>query len=222
MPSGSSSSRTTPRPMRWTTVPRPYGLDDAHDFLAKIEREWGTPDGRRHWAVTDAADPRGPLPGHGRPAPAWRRRRGDRLRPAPRGAGPGPDGGRAAAGLPLVVREGGARVHWLADRGNFASWRVAWSCGFAHHGTVPQSHPDPDDAVGPGARRVAGQPGRRRRDGAAHPVGGRAGAGGAGRRRHPAAARGATTTSTPSSRATSPTTTCRRAGCSTPTASPSG
>ena len=43
--------------MRWTTVPRPYGLDDAHDFLAKIEREWAAPDGLRHWAVTDAADP---------------------------------------------------------------------------------------------------------------------------------------------------------------------
>ena len=43
--------------MRWTTVPRPYDLDDARDFLAKIEREWATPGGLRHWAITDAADP---------------------------------------------------------------------------------------------------------------------------------------------------------------------
>ena len=36
--------------MRWTTVPRPYDLEHARDFLAKIEREWGTPDGVRFWA----------------------------------------------------------------------------------------------------------------------------------------------------------------------------
>ena len=45
--------------MRWTTVPRPYGMDDAHAFLAKVEHDWGTPDGVRHWAVTDAADAEG-------------------------------------------------------------------------------------------------------------------------------------------------------------------
>ena len=61
--------------------------------------------------------------------------------------------GLMAGALRLVCRwwfgEGGSRVHWLAVRGNFASWRVAWSCGFTHHGTVPQSHPDPDDAAAP-------------------------------------------------------------------------
>jgi RimJ/RimL family protein N-acetyltransferase len=58
-----------------------------------------------------------------------------------------------AGAVRLVSRwwfaEGGTRVHWLAVRGNFASWRVAWSCGFTHHGTIPQSHPDPDDPTGP-------------------------------------------------------------------------
>ena len=40
--------------------------------------------------------------------------------------------------------EGGIRVHWSSIRGNFGSWRVAWACGFAHHGTTPQAHPDPE------------------------------------------------------------------------------
>jgi RimJ/RimL family protein N-acetyltransferase len=58
-----------------------------------------------------------------------------------------------AGALRLACRwwfgEGGVRVHWLAMRGNFASWRVAWSCGFTFHGTTPQSHPDPDDPAAP-------------------------------------------------------------------------
>ena len=135
--------------MRWTTVPRPYDLDDARDFLAKIEREWGTPGGLRHWAVTDAADPSARYLGTVdlRPRGGGAAETGFGLHPQGRGSG------LMAGALRLVSRwwfgEGGTRVHWLAVRGNFASWRVAWSCGFTHHGTIPQSHPDPDDPSGP-------------------------------------------------------------------------
>ena len=165
---------TDPESMRWTTVPRPYGLDDARDFLAEIERELVAPPtacgaGRSRMPRTPRARYLGTIDLR----PRRRRRRRDGVRPAPEGRGRGswparcgwpPAGGSARAAT---------RVHWLAVRGNFASWRVAWSCGFTHHGTIPQSHPDPDDPAGTGARRVARQPRRRRRHGAPHAVGGR-------------------------------------------------
>ena len=50
---------TDPETLRWTTVPRPYALKDAREFLALIEREWTAPDGVRFWAITDAGDPEG-------------------------------------------------------------------------------------------------------------------------------------------------------------------
>jgi len=138
-----------PETMRWTTVPRPYALADAHDYLARIEREWNTPDGARYWAVTDAADPEGRFLGtiDLRPKGGGAAGVGFGLHPQARGSG------FMAGALRLTCRwwfgEGGVRVHWLAVRGNFASWRVAWSCGFANHGTIPQSHPDPDDPSRP-------------------------------------------------------------------------
>ena len=214
---------TDPETMRWTTVPRPYDLDDARDFLAKIEREWGTPGGLRHWAVTDAADPVGPLPRHRRPAPpGWWRRRRPASACTPRAAARG----SWRAPLRLAGRwwfgEGGVRVHWLAVRGNFASWRVAWSCGFTHHGTIPQSHPDPDDPTARpldvwraslGADDVM-EPRTPWEDVPVLDAGGGP--------RHPAAAVARRRHRARWSRATSPTTTCRRAACSTPTPSPSG
>ena len=133
-----------PDSKRWTTVPRPYALEQAHEFLAHIEAAWGEADGIRHWAVTDAADPDSRYLGT------------IDLRPRGGGAagvgfGLHPDGrgqGLMAGALRLVsllwFREAGVRVHWDAARGNFASWRVAWSCGFTHHGTTPQALPDPE------------------------------------------------------------------------------
>src|SRR5215203_2704756 len=50
---------TDPESRRWTTVPRPYGLADAREFLARIEQEWSGPGGMRYWAVTDADDEQG-------------------------------------------------------------------------------------------------------------------------------------------------------------------
>ena len=53
-----------------------------------------------------------------------------------------------AAAVRLVAEwwfeQGGSRLHWRAARGNFASWRVAWACGFTHHGTLPGSLADGD------------------------------------------------------------------------------
>ncbi len=138
-----------PESMRWTTVPRPYGLDDAREFLATIESAWNSPDGLRYWAVTDASDPQGRYLGtiDLRPRGGGVGEVGFGLHPQGRGSG------FMAGALRLLARwwfgQGGVRVHWLAIRGNFPSWRVAWSCGFTQHGTTPQVHPDPDDAGAP-------------------------------------------------------------------------
>ncbi|HET6966998.1 MAG TPA: GNAT family N-acetyltransferase [Ornithinibacter sp.] len=138
-----------PESMRWTTVPRPYGLDQAREFLELIEREWSETGGMRFWAITDAEDPEGLYRGTVdlRPRGGGAAETGFGLHPDARGSG------LMAGALRLASRwwfgEGGVRVHWAAVRGNFASWRVAWSCGFTHHGTLPQLHADPDDAAAP-------------------------------------------------------------------------
>jgi RimJ/RimL family protein N-acetyltransferase len=140
---------TDPETLRWTTVPRPYGTAQAREFLDHIEREWNAAEGVRLWAVTDAEDPQGLYRGTVdlRPRGGGAAETGFGLHPDARGAG------LMAGALRLAARwwftEGGVRVHWAAARGNFASWRVAWSCGFTHHGTLPQLHPDPRDPAAP-------------------------------------------------------------------------
>lgn len=131
---------TDPETVRWTTVPSPYGEQEGRDFLGVIEAAWNEPGGHRYWAVTDAGDPSGAFLGT------------VDLRPdaggdvAEVGFGLHPEGrgrGLMAAAVRLVAEwwfeQGGSRVHWVAERGNFASWRVAWATGFTHHGTLPGS-----------------------------------------------------------------------------------
>ncbi|MGL4174631.1 MAG: GNAT family N-acetyltransferase [Dermatophilaceae bacterium] len=127
-----------PLSLRWTTVPRPYDLADAHDFLGVIRDGWERGGGDRSWAVTDAGDPDGRYLGTVdlRPRAGRTAETGFGLHPDARGRG------LMAGALRLACQwwfgQGGTRVHWRAERGNFASWRVAWSCGFTRHGTVPE------------------------------------------------------------------------------------
>lgn len=136
---------TDPETLRWTTVPRPYSPAEARDFLAVIERSWEDEGGHRFWAVTDATDPEGRFLGtiDLRPLGGGAAETGFGLHPEGRGRG------LMAGALRLAARwwfteADGVRVHWAAPRGNFASWRVAWACGFTHHGTIPQQLADPD------------------------------------------------------------------------------
>ena len=127
--------------MRWTAVPRPYDEQQGREFLALIEAAWNDPQGVRYWAVTDARDPEAPYLGtiDLRPMGGGVASTGFGLHPGGRGQG------LMASALRLVCQwwfaDGGQRVHWEAIRGNFPSWRVAWSCGFTHHGTLPGSAP---------------------------------------------------------------------------------
>lgn len=134
---------TDPDSLTWTTIPRPYGEREGREWLTAIEAAWNDPAGIRHWAVTAADDPEGRYLG------TIDLRPGKSPDIAETGYGMHPDGrgrGLMAGALRLVCEwwfeRGGTRVHWRAVRGNFASWRVAWACGFTHHGTLPGSHPD--------------------------------------------------------------------------------
>jgi len=126
---------------RWTTVPVPYGLGDAEQFIAEI-----TPAGWRDqtsfgWAF-DAPDNTGAMrfAGHIDIRAGARPDVGFMLHPWARGRGVMTRALRLAtrwafdtAGMPVV--------HWEAHVGNLDSWRVAWACGFTFAGEVPAYSP---------------------------------------------------------------------------------
>lgn len=130
-----------PDSVRWTTVPQPYGLDAARDFLALHERGWAEADGTRHWAIELLPhDGAAGLPFAGivdlRPGAkggAWET--GFVLHPAARGRGAMSDALRLAA--QWAFDHGAPSLYWFAARGNFPSWRVAHACGFTRQGTLP-------------------------------------------------------------------------------------
>ena len=126
-----------PESIRWTTVPVPYGLEQADDFLTMIAAGWGDPEGVRYWAICAEKDSQETYVGT-----IDVRQKGGGI--ASVGFGLHPEGrgrGLMARALRLVCQwwfdQGGERVHWQANQGNFASWRVAWACGFTFHGMVP-------------------------------------------------------------------------------------
>ena len=127
-----------PESIAWTTIPVPYGLDDAQQFLQLIAGTWQDPEGNRFWAITAASDPDTFLGTIDvRPMGGGVASLGFGLHPEGRGRG------LMAAAVRLATQwwfdKGGVRMHWEANRGNFPSWRVAHACGFTFHGTVPQS-----------------------------------------------------------------------------------
>ena len=125
-----------PESLRWTTIPRPYGTEQAEAFLALIAAGWAEPGGHRYWAIEDAAQP-GVFMGtiDLRPRKGGSAEVGFGLHPQGRGRG------LMSGALRLVAdhwfASGGSQLTWWAERGNFASWRVAWACGFTMAGTVP-------------------------------------------------------------------------------------
>ncbi len=135
-----------PGMLEFTTVPRPYRLADAEQFLDLVRTGWTEDGGRRHWAVTRADDPRASFLGtidlRADPAVRGVAEVGFGLHPEGRGQG------LMSHSLRLLARhwfdQGGVRVYWRATRGNFPSRRVAWACGFTIHATLPQvlAHPE--------------------------------------------------------------------------------
>lgn len=127
-----------PETLRWTTVPRPYAAAQAEGFLQIVADGWSSSDGQRYWAITDAGDPLAVFRGtiDLRPKPGGTAELGFGLHPDGRGRGLMTRAVRLVAAHWFDVL-GGRRLYWYSDRGNFSSWRVAWACGFTHHGRLP-------------------------------------------------------------------------------------
>ncbi len=127
-----------PLTRRWTDLPDPYGLTDAESFIhERVAAGWraGTARGWAIESVDSAGSARfaGNLDIRGGPAADI----GFALHPLARG-----DGVMSAA-VRLALRwcfaeTGIESVLWQARAGNVASRRVAWTCGFTFHGTLPR------------------------------------------------------------------------------------
>lgn len=137
-----------PQSQAWTTVPRNYAFSDAQAFLDLIEQAWDTSDGHRYWAI-DWRDDQGATrfagtidlrtDGHGAAEVGFG------LHPQARGRG------LMARAVRLLAQywfdDGGIRLRWQAGAGNFASWRVAWACGFTFHAVLPDWLPAPEGGL---------------------------------------------------------------------------
>ena len=115
-----------------TTIPHPYGTEDAHEFLATVDRWWQDDaaaelvvelDGRHAGGLSLRLE-EGAWAEVGYMLSPWARGRGVMTRAVRLALGWGFD----ELGL--------AGVHWRARVGNDASRRVAERCGFAVEGTV--------------------------------------------------------------------------------------
>ena len=131
---------TDPESLRFTSVPRPYGPQQARDFLDLIRRNWETssPTSTRAWAISVTGQP-GAEPFSGtidyRPSGSGTAEVGYGLHPAMRGRGV------IVRALNLALdyafgTDGIELMHWRAIVGNWPSRRAAWRCGFRVEGTV--------------------------------------------------------------------------------------
>lgn len=136
-----------PEMLAFTTVPRPYDEAHARGFLTTIRTEWegqAAEDRGWYWAIEDVAHP-----GVYRGGIHLRR---DGLGAAEIGYGLAPQGrgrGLTARAVRLLLAYAAAHglhtVRWRAVVGNWASRRVAWSCGFTHEGAHRALLPQPSE-----------------------------------------------------------------------------
>lgn len=123
---------------RWTRVPVPYSMEDAHDFVEKVmpggwasDSEWGFAievDGRYGGTISLRDE------GEGVAEIAFG------SHPAIRGTGAVERALRLLLAWGFEEREL-RTVVWRANLGNWASRKVAWRLGFSFDGTVRQSLP---------------------------------------------------------------------------------
>jgi len=135
---------------RWTTVPRGYTRDHALAWVEANAAAWSEPRGTRSWAIEWVDG------GRRRFAGTIDLRPGASVTVAELGFGLHPDArghGVMSRAVRLVCRYGFdtggwgrplSRIHWRAIAGNWGSRRTVWACGFTMHGTIPESHPDPE------------------------------------------------------------------------------
>jgi [ribosomal protein S5]-alanine N-acetyltransferase len=123
-----------PETARWTNIPQPYGPADAQRWVEEtVPAGWRDGTAAR-WVLEEAGRFAGQLDVHLGPPPFV----GFGLVPAARGRG------LMSTALRLAARWAFEEaklpvLHWWADVGNLASWRVAHACGFTFEGTRRQA-----------------------------------------------------------------------------------
>lgn len=136
-----------PESVRWTTVPSPYSHADAHDFVASRAECWTSEaewifaveyDGRFAGSVSLRNE------GDGRAEIAYG------SHPDVRGVKPGGGASVMERALRLLLDWGFTTlpletVVWWAEKGNWASRKVAWRLGFSFDGTVRRWLPQRGD-----------------------------------------------------------------------------
>jgi RimJ/RimL family protein N-acetyltransferase len=145
---GTYEQCTDPVSQRWTTVPVPYSLSDAHGFVTQVvPRGWL--EGRWAFAVEAPDD-------MGRPrfcGTVELRDEGNRRAEIAYGAHPWARGrGVVDRALRLLLEWGFHEqrlrtVIWWANRGNWASRRAAWRLGFSLDGTLERWLPQRGDLL---------------------------------------------------------------------------
>lgn len=125
--------------VRWTNIPRPYGPADARRWAEEMVPAGWRDGTAARWVVEEAGRFAGQLDVHLGPPPFV----GFGLVPAARGRG------LMSRALRLAARWAFEEaklpvLHWWAEAGNLASWRVAHACGFTFEGTRRQALSRPD------------------------------------------------------------------------------
>lgn len=127
---GLVSMATDPETVRWTRIPVPYERADARRWVQETAPAGWRAGTAFRWAVEADGRFAGNIDAHVGPPPSV----GYGLAPWARGRGTAARALRLAAewcfadaGLPVL--------HWWAQVGNLASWRVAHACGFTFEGT---------------------------------------------------------------------------------------
>lgn len=118
--------------VRWTTVPTPYTLADAHDFIGSRARAWLED---TEWAFAVEVEGRYGGSISLRPQGPGRAEVAYGSHPDVRGTGAMERAVRTL--LTWGFTERGVRtVVWWANEGNWASRRLAWKVGFSYDGCV--------------------------------------------------------------------------------------
>lgn len=131
---GSLEQGRDPLSQRWTSVPVPYSIEDAREFLAYLDQAWA--DGTEWHFVVEHEGAFG--------GTVTLRSEGSRRAELAYGAHPRVRGAGVMERACRLLLDWGfaerdlATVVWYAHRGNWASRRLAWRLGFAVEGSARQ------------------------------------------------------------------------------------